>query len=132
MSGATSSSSPRTSRSTALVVDEFGGTQGLVTLEDVLEQIVGRIDDETDDEVVAIEKIDNRTWHVLAKVHLDELNRAIDSGFHSKSCDTIGGYASEIAGRQVKVGDHVRFDGWQLKILEAKGRRVTKLEVRRI
>jgi CBS domain containing-hemolysin-like protein len=116
----------------ALVVDEYGGTRGLVTLEDVLEQIVGRIDDETDEEVQALQQVSQDTWHVLAKLRLIDLNEAIGSDFSSPDYETIGGYVVGIAGRQLKPGDTVANEDWEFRVLESERRRLTKLELRKI
>ena len=73
------------------MVDEFGGTAGLVTLEDLLEELVGEIRDEFDEEERLIQKADARSWRVAGKLGVDELNAATGLSIPQESFDTVGG-----------------------------------------
>jgi CBS domain containing-hemolysin-like protein len=111
----------------AIVVDEYGGTSGLVTLEDVIEEIVGEIQDEFDREPPAVEEtpeglvFDGLTLvdDVAARLGV-ELPETAD-------VSTLGGFVTAQVGRMPRPGDRIRVDGFHLKVLEVKGRRVTKV-----
>lgn len=113
----------------AVVQDEFGGTAGIVTIEDIVEELVGDIVDEYDvDEPDPVEQ-DMDGYLVEGKVHLDDINDAIGSAFESEGFDTIGGYVFGLFGRQPKEGDEIESDGFRFTVLSTDGRRILRLRV---
>lgn len=112
----------------AIVRDEYGGTAGLVTLEDVIEEIVGEISDESDVAPPEIRR-ERDSWYVLGTARLEDVNEEIGSSFSSEEVDSIGGLLSEILGRPACKGDAVRHEGWRLEAIEADTRRVSVVKV---
>ncbi len=112
----------------AIVRDEYGGTAGLVTLEDVIEQIVGAITDETDIVVTGIMR-EGTSWLVYGKVHIDDINDVIGSHFESTNFDSIGGFVSGLLGRPAKVGDTLSWERWRFEVVETDRRRIKVLRV---
>jgi CBS domain containing-hemolysin-like protein len=116
----------------AVVLDEFGGVSGLVTIEDVLEEIVGEIADEHDDAPAGdgIKLIDDRHCEALAGVHLSEINERL--GLHlpeDEHFDTIGGFVFHQLGRIPHMGEELTYDGVKIKVLEAARRRVHRVAI---
>ncbi len=116
----------------AIVVDEYGGTAGLLTIEDVLEEIVGDIGDEHDpQEAERISKQDESHYHVRALTRIDEFNEYFGSELDDDDYDTIGGLVIDQLGRLPRRGESVLFGGFRFKVLQADRRRVHGLEVTR-
>ena len=114
----------------AIVVDEYGGVSGLLTIEDVLEQIVGDIGDEYDvDEGEGIRKEGERTFAVPALTRIDEFNRAFGTRFSDEEFDTIGGLVLHELGRMPRRGEAIEIGGLELKVLRADRRRIETLRV---
>jgi magnesium and cobalt transporter len=114
----------------AIVVDEYGGVSGLLTIEDVLEQIVGEIGDEYDvDEVEGIRKEAERTFAVPALTRIDEFNAAFGTKFSDEECDTIGGLVLQELGRMPRRGEAIEFGGLEIKVQRADRRRIDMLRV---
>ncbi|MCA9000117.1 MAG: HlyC/CorC family transporter [Planctomycetaceae bacterium] len=115
----------------AVVLDEYGGVTGLVTLEDVLEEIVGNIADEFDEtEPELYRLIDNHTLSVEAKMHLDELNDLFDLNFpEDRDFDTVGGFVFSELGRVPKQGDSVVWENLRISVQEATERKIVRLEI---
>ncbi len=117
----------------AIVVDEYGGTAGLVTIEDLLEEIVGEIQDEYDREEAPIERV-NETEAILdARVSIDALDELF--GFRTdddEDYDTVGGFVYHHLGKVPVAGDEVRVDGLTLRVLSVLGRRIKKVRARRV
>ncbi|HZF43201.1 MAG TPA: hemolysin family protein [Sphingomonadaceae bacterium] len=117
----------------AIVVDEFGGTEGLVTIEDVVEEIVGDIEDEHDDENVGmLHAVEDGIWDADARAELEDVGETIDPRLAviEEDVDTLGGLAFLLAGRVLAVGDSVAHpSGWRLEVTEADARRVTRLRL---
>nr|WP_229956818.1 hemolysin family protein [Parasphingorhabdus litoris] len=117
----------------AIIFDEYNGTEGLVTIEDIVEEIVGDIEDEHDDEPIPMLKaLDNGVWEADARAELDDVGEEIDPALAEIDEDvhTIGGLSFVLAGHIPKPGETLEHpSGWQLEILEADDRRVTKLRL---
>jgi CBS domain containing-hemolysin-like protein len=110
----------------ALVVDEYGSTSGLVTLEDILEEIVGEIQDEFDAEPPKMEATGDG-YVVDGLVLIDEIAARLGIEVAEQESNTLGGFVIAKLGRIARVGDVVRLDGYDVKVIEMKGRRVSKL-----
>jgi CBS domain containing-hemolysin-like protein len=114
----------------AIVVDEYGGTAGIVTIEDLLEEIVGEIRDEYDDhEELPIERVSERECLVDARVSIRDLNEALDVHLDLEEFDTLGGLVYHQIGNVPIEGDEVRVDGCLVTVLTTQGRRLKKLRV---
>lgn len=119
----------------AVVLDEYGGVSGLVTIEDVLEEIVGEIDDEYDPETVEeIELIDDDTCEALGRTHIDEINEAMSLELpEDGDYDTIGGLVFSELGRVPQTGESVVWqDKVRISVLEATRRRIDRVRVERL
>lgn len=115
----------------AIVVDEYGGTAGLVTIEDILEEIVGEIADEYEPpEPEPIRRIDDRTLEVDARVHIDELNEELDIELpEDKDYDTVGGFLFSEMGKIPIAGEEMRYENVRFCILDAEERKINRLRV---
>lgn len=115
----------------AAIVDEYGGTAGIVTLEDIVEEIVGDIQDEFDRTSPELEPAGKDCYHVDARMSLDKLQRAlsITGPAEEIEVDTLGGYFLEIRGDTARVGDELSFGEATFTIIEMVGRRVRKVRV---
>jgi CBS domain containing-hemolysin-like protein len=107
----------------AVVIDEYGGTAGIVTIEDVLEEIVGEIADEYDRESPLVERIDAATVRVTARLPIDELNEMYDVSLPAEDVDTVGGLLASALGRVPIPGATVTLEGLTFVAESAKGRR---------
>ncbi|WP_426566464.1 hemolysin family protein [Angustibacter sp. McL0619] len=107
----------------AVVVDEYGGTAGLVTIEDVLEEIVGEIADEYDREADAVERLDDGTIRVQATLHVDELGELFDLELDDEDVDTVGGLLGKALGRVPIPGARAVVEGLELTAERPAGRR---------
>jgi CBS domain containing-hemolysin-like protein len=117
----------------AIVVDEFGGTEGLVTIEDVVEEIVGEIEDEHDDEPVGmLIPLEDGIWDADARAELDDVARTIDGRLADveEDVDTLGGLAVILAGHVPQAGEIVEHpSGWRLEVTDGDTRRVNRLRL---
>src|SRR4051812_6245519 len=117
----------------AIVVDEFGGTDGLVTIEDVVEEIVGDIEDEHDEEEAGmLTLLDDGLWEADARLELDELCDAVDKRLAAEDdeVDTVGGLTFLLAGRILQPGESVLHpSGWRLESIEADSKRIKRLRL---
>ena len=115
----------------AIVVDEYGGTAGLVTIEDLLEEIVGEIRDEYDTEVEPVVDEGNGRWVFSGKAHAEELRDRVGLEIDGEGFETVGGYLLSRLGRVPAVGEHLELDGLQVDVLEAERRRIIRVRVTR-
>jgi putative hemolysin len=114
----------------AIVVDEYGGTAGLVTLEDLLEEIVGEIRDEYDVETEPIVDEGNGSFVFSGKVDIDEVVDKLDVKIDREGFETVGGFLLARLGRVPAVGEVFEVDGLTVQVVEAERRRVTKVRIR--
>ena len=117
-----------------VVVDEFGGASGIVTLEDVVEEIVGDIQDEHDEEVPLVRAAGPDRYFVETSVSVHDLEDAIDESIcdDKEGFDTLGGWLVQIAGRVPKAGDALQAGPYEVVILQADDRRITRVEMNRV
>lgn len=115
----------------AVVVDEYGGTAGLVTLEDLLEEIVGEIQDEYDKEEQPIVPLKDGAWKVQASVSLEELNYAIGSDFECDEVDTVGGFLLDKYGGFPRKDDKLIVGDWLFVVADAGSHRVNSVIIRK-
>jgi CBS domain containing-hemolysin-like protein len=117
----------------AIVVDEFGGTEGLVTIEDVVEEIVGEIEDEHDEEVTSmLVPLEDGMWDADARAELEEVAETVDARLAviEEDVDTLGGLAVILAGHVPQLGEIVEHpSGWRLEIIDSDTRRVNRLRL---
>jgi magnesium and cobalt exporter, CNNM family len=115
----------------AIVVDEYGGTAGLVTIEDVVEELVGEIRDEYDSEAEPIVREGDDAYVFSAKVDTEDMADELGVSIEDGGFETVGGYVLTRVGRVPAVGEHFEFDGLEIEVLEAERRRIHKVRIRR-
>ena len=114
----------------AIVIDEYGGVAGLVTIEDVLEEIVGEIEDETDaDDEVQIRKLTESTFFVQALTPIEDFNEAFGSTFSDEEFDTIGGLVLNAFERLPIRNEITQFEGFEFKVINSDQRKLNSLRV---
>ncbi len=119
----------------AILIDEYGGFSGIVTLEDIIEQIVGDINDEFDEAEEVIEKVDDNCFIVDGDVSLDDLSDELDYHIDSENSETVGGLVIEALGEipnQDTIGKIVEISGFKFEILEVSERRIERIKISRI
>jgi magnesium and cobalt exporter, CNNM family len=114
----------------AIVIDEWGTFEGLFTLEDIIEEIVGEIRDEFDEEEPAVRQLPDGSYSIDGRIPIGVVNEALGSAFESEDFDTIGGLVLGHLGRVPEVGDEVRLDGYLLRVDEVDGPRVAQVIAR--
>ncbi|HRW91619.1 MAG TPA: hemolysin family protein [Thermotogota bacterium] len=112
----------------AIVVDEYGGTEGLVTIEDIIEEVMGEILDEFDEgEEVGIEKTGKNTYIVDSKIPINDIERQLEIHFPETEFETLGGYLLELFERVPRVGEEIDVNGFHFRILAASKSRIEKV-----
>ncbi len=113
----------------AIVIDEYGGTAGLITIEDLLEEIVGNIFDEYDDVILDFEKIDEYTYIVNAMLDVDEVNDLLGENIPEEEFDTISGMVLSLSGKMPEVGDEVTYEDILFRIEEVDDKRISRIRI---
>jgi CBS domain containing-hemolysin-like protein len=113
----------------AIVVDEYGGATGLVTLEDIVEQIVGEIHDEHDRTPATVERLPDGSYWVAARTHIDELNEALDWTLPKQDYETVAGLVLATLHRIPRTGEEFQILGYTITVLEADARRVGAVKI---
>jgi putative hemolysin len=116
----------------AVVVDEYGGTAGVVTIEDLLEEIVGEIQDEYDTEEPTVEALSEHEYAFDARVNLSEVSELTGVELVSEGSDTLGGFIYSQLGKVPAVGDTIEFEGVRIEVLSVAGRRIKQVRVSRL
>ena len=116
----------------AIVVDEYGGTAGLATIEDVLEEIVGEIRDEYDVETEPVSEEADGSFNFSGKVNFDAVRERLNVQVEPEGFETVGGYVLTRVGRVPAVGERFELDGMMVEVLEAERRRIHRVRFRRI
>jgi CBS domain containing-hemolysin-like protein len=114
-----------------VVVDEFGGTVGIVTLENAMEALVGQIQDEFDTETSELVRLGDHVWEAVGTLALHELEKIIGSVPHDENTTTASGWVTEKLGGFPKSGDVVNVGDFELRVEQMDGPRVAKLKVSR-
>ena len=118
----------RTKQHMAIVVDEYGATEGIVTLEDLLEEIVGEIEDEYDLPDESVERVDDQTIRVDGTFPIDDFNEQFGTELPAEDYHTIAGFVFGQLGRAPERGDEVEYDGIHFHVLEVEGTRIERLQ----
>ena len=121
----------------AIVIDEFGGTDGVVTIEDLLEAVVGEIEDEHDEDVALVRRINSANFVASARAELSEVRAVIgddfDVGSHDEDVDTLGGLVFDLAGRVPQKGEVVGgIKGFEFEVLQSDSRQIKRVKIKRI
>ncbi len=116
----------------AIIVDEHGGVSGLITMEDILEEIVGEIRDETEKVEPEFKKIDSKTYLVLGKADIEDVNKKLKTRFKvTEEYDTLSGYILNKIGRIPKKGEELVINSAKLKILKVEDNRIREVEIKK-
>ena len=116
----------------AIVIDEFGGVEGCVTLEDLLEEIVGEIHDEFDSGAPQIKKIKEGEFYIDARIDIDDLSVTLGIEFEGEGFDTIGGFVLHQLGKIPSPSDNLQYNGFNIEVLTTVGRRIKTLKITEI
>ncbi len=114
-------------RNLAIVVDEYGGTAGLVTIEDIVEELLGSISDEA--EAPPVVEVDDTTWSVDGALPIEDLSELLGTDLGGADWNTAAGYVLANLGQMPSVGDTVEFEHGSMRVVAVRGRRITRIEV---
>ena len=115
----------------AVVTDEYSGTLGVISMEDVLEQIVGEIQDEYDQEAPEIQKLDDGSYMVQGSISLEDLSEALGYEFESDDAESLGGLVLILSGSFPEEGEVFTYGGWNIQVVALEEHRITLLNLRR-
>ena len=116
----------------AVLIDEYGGFSGIVTMENIIEEVAGDIDDEYDEEAEIIDKVDDSTYLVDGDVDLDDLDEELGIDLQSDSSETIGGFIIDMLGEipdENDVGRIIEFENYRFKIMSIGERRIERVKI---
>jgi CBS domain containing-hemolysin-like protein len=118
----------------AVVIDEYGGTAGLVTLEDIMEEIVGGLQDEFEAIVAQkdVEIIDEHTFVVSGQTPIDEINELVEASISTEDFNTVGGYVFGLFGRLPKVGEQVRSHSFRFLVTDMEDKKISKIKITKL
>jgi len=116
----------------ALVTDEYGSVTGIVSLEDLLEELVGEITDEYDVDEEGVVQVADGVCRVSGKTSIDDLNDTLEAELPDEEWDTVGGLVLDLFGKIPDNGEHVQFEGWEFKAEEVQGRRIATVMITRV
>lgn len=120
----------QTGRHLALIIDEHGGAAGLLSLEDIVEELVGEIRDEYDEGEVSVQRIGEADWfYVPGSTRPDQLRNQVGIKLPEGEYETVGGFVMDRLGRIPRRGDRIEYDGWVLRVRRMEGRRVAEVEL---
>ncbi len=113
----------------AIVVDEYGGTAGLVTLEDIMEEVFGEIFDEYDEESLLVKKLDDGSYILDARLPIDDLNELLDTNFADDDFESLGGMVYQLMGKIPRPGESTEFSGFRFSVEQVRAQRILKVRV---
>jgi magnesium and cobalt transporter len=113
----------------SVVVDEYGGSTGIVTLEDIMDEIVGEIQDEHDRTPASVERLPDGSYLVAARTNIDELNEALDWTLPKQDYETVAGLVLATLGRIPRAGEEFPIPGYTITVMEADARRVAAVKI---
>jgi putative hemolysin len=113
----------------AIVVDEYGAMEGIVTLEDLLEEIVGEIEDEFDLPDESVERVDEDTIRIDGTFPIDDFNEQFQAELPAEDYHTVAGFVFGQLGRAAEPGDEVSHDGMRFRVVDVEGSRIERLQV---
>jgi putative hemolysin len=116
----------------AIVIDEYGGTSGLVTLEDLIEEIVGSIHDELEAEEKDVQIVDEKNFVVSGQSALDEVNELLGASLQSTDFNTLGGFVFGLFGRMPKVGEQLKYKNLKFEVLDLEGRKINRIKITKL
>ncbi|AWK52133.1 hypothetical protein DIC82_14445 [Clostridium beijerinckii] len=116
----------------AIIIDEYGGTSGLVTIEDILEEIVGDLQDEFDEEGEEIKKTEDGNYIVNGKVIIEDINELLDIEIDSENVDTIGGWIYSQLDSYPQVNEKINYEDYEFTILKCDRKRISKVSIKKI
>ena len=114
------------------MIDEYGGFSGIVTMEDIIEEVMGEIDDEYDEEEFSLNKVDDSTYIINGKANLDDLNEELNIKLESDNSETLGGFLIDLLG-EIPTEDEtnrvIKFKNFEFTILSVKDRRIENIKM---